>query len=156
MSVIDSEYPENAYILLDKGAKVNHMSKSGFSAMWNAVEARQEKLAIDLIKKYKFDLNLQTPQLPTFTLASQYGLTKVVEEYLKNGFDVNWASKDGWSSLILASENGHYDTVKLLLENGADPNQPNDYMEYPLFWSFFCDHKEIFKLLLTHGADINK
>ena len=62
--------------------KVNHITKVGFSALWNAIENHREDLACELIEKYDFDIKLFTPSLNTLALAAQYGMDKLVKIFL--------------------------------------------------------------------------
>lgn len=55
----------------------------------------------------------------------------VVLQCLEHGANVNAASKNGWTPLMLAILRGSSAIVKLLLEHGADPNLTTQSEENP-------------------------
>ncbi|KAH7094921.1 ankyrin repeat-containing domain protein [Paraphoma chrysanthemicola] len=53
--------------------------------------------------------------------AALWGNTKIVEDLLAFGADVNWTSEDGDTAIFAATTYGQVDTVKFLMQRGANP-----------------------------------
>lgn len=54
--------------------------------------------------------------------ASRTGNTRIAQNAIRQGANVNAANKIGYTPLIEAASWGHTETVKLLLNAGANPN----------------------------------
>lgn len=97
-------------------------------------------------------------------MGSARGHTKVVEDALNKGWDVNgvgWYLKDDMdgilrvSPLIIASLNGHVDIVTLLLRRGADVSQVDLLKRTALHQAVLSGFSRCVEQLLLHGADVN-
>ncbi|MCH7803266.1 MAG: ankyrin repeat domain-containing protein [Acidobacteria bacterium] len=106
--------------------------------------------------------------------AGQAGALDSARILLAAGADVNDATPDDGSALVLASSNGLEKVALLLLEKGADPNATDGYGLTALHWALqegivalfsrpyitdrFWVHPnmpELVRALLAHGADPN-
>jgi len=106
--------------------------------------------------------------------AGQAGALDSARILLAAGVDVNAATLDDGSALVLASSNGHGKVALFLLEKGADPNATDGYGLTALHWALqegivvlfsrpsitdpFWVHPnmpELVTALLAHGADPN-
>jgi len=106
--------------------------------------------------------------------AGQTGALDSARILLAAGADVNAATLDDGSALVLASSNGHVKVALFLLEKGADPNATDGYGLTALHWALqegivalfsrphitdrFWVHPnmpELVTALLAHGADPN-
>ena len=87
--------------------------------------------------------------------ACYYGETKIVEELLSQGANVNLQNEDGVSALSYASDRGHKEIVEILLTHGANVNARSDIGSTPLMNAAFMGHLKIIKLLIANGADVN-
>ncbi len=106
--------------------------------------------------------------------AGQTGALDSARILLAAGADVNAATLDDGSALVLASSNGHREMALFLLEKGADPNATDGYGLTALHWALqeglvalfsrpsitdpFWLHPnmpELVTALLGHGADPN-
>jgi hypothetical protein len=45
-----------------------------------------------------------------------------VDNFIKNGIDINIKDKFGWTALMIATENSYFDLVKFLIDKGANAN----------------------------------
>ena len=106
--------------------------------------------------------------------AGQAGALDSARILLAAGADLNAATPDDGSALVLASSNGHQETALFLVGKGADPNATDGYGLTALHWSLqegivalfgrpsftdrFWNHPsmpELVQSLLAHGADPN-
>lgn len=78
-----------------------------------------------------------------------------MEEYLKNGGDVNAKNNNGDTKLHNAVFFGQLELVKLLLSNGADINIKCRRDFTPLHVAYSMGHMGIVKFLIENGADVN-
>ena len=76
---------------------------------------------------------------------------------VKNGADINFQDRIGYTALHFAGQNKYVDIAAYLLESGADPNIRDIHGNTPLWTAIFNsrDEKRIVRLLLKHGANIN-
>lgn len=78
---------------------------------------------------------------------------------LEHETNVNAASENGWTLLMLAILQGSQATVKLLMEHGADPNLTTQSEENPsrsaLSVAIRNGRLEAVQTLVAHGADID-
>jgi ankyrin repeat protein len=74
---------------------------------------------------------------------------------LQKNADVNAASLDGSTPLLLAAQLDDLETVDLLLRAGADPKTANRYGVAPLFAAATTGNAAIIEKLLAAGADPN-
>ena len=75
---------------------------------------------------------------------------------IDKGADVNYALKDGSTTLLYAAQRGLLEIARLLIDNGADVNQATNNGATPLYYAAQEGHREIVKLLLANDADPNK
>ncbi len=65
-------------------------------------------------------------------MAAATGDLALVKELLKDGADINTASKNGYTPLHRAAQNGHLEVTKHLIEHGADPKATSIDNKTPL------------------------
>jgi ankyrin repeat protein len=70
-----------------------------------------------------------------------------VQLLIEKGADVNAASKDEWTALLLAASGGHVDVVKMLLAHQADLKARNRLGETALEVAELRGHREVARLL---------
>jgi|GEM_PF-1856485 len=165
--------------LIDKGATVDQISKSGFSRLTNLLycleyskDEKDIKVAQVFLEHGKANPNIPLPYNtslfqhvivcpnPTMRLAA----TELLCTYNANA---NHQDTQGNSPLIIAIKQGALDIVELLLKSNAKPNLPNNSQEYPLHVAMEEDHNytyisirpimpEIVRLLLEYNANPNQ
>ncbi len=84
----------------------------------------------------------------------------MVLQCLEHGVNVNAASKNGWTPLMLAVLCGSSAVVKLLLEHGADPNLTTQSEENPsrsaLAVAVSNGRFELVQALVAHDVNIDR
>lgn len=71
---------------------------------------------------------------------------------LQGGLDVNSASADGHTALILAAQNGHVELVKTLLDHGASIHSMHDFGRTALMQAMVFSEDEVVDILVDAGA----
>uniref|UniRef100_A0A183CDY5 ANK_REP_REGION domain-containing protein n=1 Tax=Globodera pallida TaxID=36090 RepID=A0A183CDY5_GLOPA len=85
------------------------------------------------------------------------GNLDIVEHFVENGQDVNFAESGGATGLIVASGDGKANVVRFLLSKGARvDHQTIDAGNSALFCAVVKGHLEVCKLLVAKGADVNQ
>lgn len=87
--------------------------------------------------------------------ASIEGWTKMAEQAIRFGAEVDNTDEYGNTPLILASIRGHERIVKMLLDAGANPGQENDDHVTPMLAASANCNDPVVSLLLHHGANVN-
>ena len=100
------------------------------------------------------------PASATFTEAQVYpaalqGNVALVQEALKNGFNVNHLDANKRTPLMMAAFNGHATVCKALLTAGANVNLQDQTGTSALMFAASGPSKDTIKLLLDSGAKIN-
>ena len=87
--------------------------------------------------------------------AALVGNNKQVSLALENGADVNAASDESRTALMMAAFNGHGTIVELLLDRGAKVDSRDVLGRTALMYSSSGPFPETVRILLEHGADPN-
>jgi len=80
---------------------------------------------------------------------------EALKEELKNGMDINFQNKYGWTPLHMAIRRDRRAMVEYLLEQGADIDRIDGAGWTPLMEAVMDDMPELCKLLLDKGADVS-
>ncbi len=78
-----------------------------------------------------------------------------LQECVRAGADVNAATSDGWTPLMVAAIKGGAEIVTELLALGADVQTRNEQGWTALRFAASMDEAQVLRLLLAHGADPN-
>jgi ankyrin repeat protein len=95
------------------------------------------------------------PSVAPLIDAVAHGRAADVMALLADGADVNEATHDGYTSLMIASQEGHTEVVVMLLAADAKPNQANDDGATALMHACANGHTEIvteLRALAPHSA----
>ncbi|KAF9874739.1 ankyrin repeat protein [Colletotrichum karsti] len=95
------------------------------------------------------------PQGSRFYYACLGGLTRVAQELMRWGVDVNAEGGYCNNALQAASFGGHYDVVKILLDEGADAHKKGGKYGNALQAASHRGHIGVVNLLLDKGVDMN-
>lgn len=78
--------------------------------------------------------------------------TKVVEEALKKGLNVNMTDNKKRNLLLIATNNMHLETAELLIQYGANVNQQADNKDSAFLYAGATGQTELVQLFLNNGA----
>lgn len=78
----------------------------------------------------------------------------VAENWIKKGYDIHKADKDGATPLLTAAASQDPEGLKLLLRNNAKVNHIDHHGMTALGHALSKNDPDITKILLDHGADI--
>jgi len=148
--------------LLKAGANPNSKNIRGTSVLHYAINSTDKDKVIPLLNSLiNAGASLDTTSSkgkPVFHIAAEKNLIDVLGFFIKNGVDVNVASKQGRTALFGAST----DATVFLIEHGADVNKDSDSGSTALMHSVgygankIQDLKLKVKYLLKHGSNVNK
>ncbi len=148
-------------LLLDHGAKPEHLTKAGDTAIHTAAYNAPEKI-LKLLLKTKPDVNLKNGGGATpLMMAALSGNTLAAKALLEAKAKVDITTPNGTTALILAAmEGSHTTTVRKnevatsLLKAKADPNHRDDQNQSALYFAVKNQNETLVKSLLEHGAII--
>ena len=114
---------EVAELLIDKGADVNAIPKSGLfgTSLDYAIRNKHPEIA-NLLRKHGGKTKKELKVAESIHDASKYGNIEAVKQHLAAGTDVHETDDSGQTPLHGAAWIGHKEIVELLIANGADVN----------------------------------
>ena len=154
---------EKIRTLIDKGANVNAVDRSGHSVLMNAISSKNPKpeiinLLIDKGADVNFVNNIGFSVLMQAML-SKNPRPKIINLIIDRGADVNFINTIGESVLTEAalSERPKSKIIDLLIDRGADVNAVDRYGNPVLMKIVSSKYSkpEIINLLINKGADVN-
>ena len=77
----------------------------------------------------------------------------MVELLLEHRADVEKATHDGFTPLLVSAQNGNLKITEILLEKRADINKADEGGQTPLIMAAYFGHKEVVMTLLAAGPD---
>ncbi|XP_055346317.1 uncharacterized protein LOC129593857 isoform X2 [Paramacrobiotus metropolitanus] len=90
-----------------------------------------------------------------FLWEARAGNMKKVQEYLRQGADINATNANGLNALHLASKERHVELVRLLLKHGASVDAATRKGNTALHIACLAGQYEIVRILIEHGAAVN-
>jgi uncharacterized protein len=153
MTVVRTDKVEAAKVLIKAGANVNAVeSWRGQTALMWASSQRQPEMtrlllqhgadpnAVSALRNWARTTTAEPrPQwrppgaFTALQLAAREGCAGCAYELVKGGANINSASPDGITALLLAILNARFDTAKVLIEVGADVNIADKWGRAPLY-----------------------
>ena len=103
-------------MLVDAGADINHVTDSGITALSQAIELHNNKLAEFLLKSGAMMFNRDPAHLgngPLFRAIKQNNLT-AIEMLCDHGADLTVTNKSGQTPMIYSAKNKHDDVCMYL------------------------------------------
>lgn len=141
-------------VLLERGADVNVKDKKGYTALFHAIEAMYEDVAMAMLNQPNLDPDSRG--LNGVTALMSYAWrddTDAVRKLLDRGANVNAQDNDGDAALHGVAKSGNIEIIDMLLEKGADPNLKNKLGGTPLMWAAVFGQDAAAKRLMERGAD---
>ena len=111
----------------------------------------QDKIPIDVLKKLNIEVDFSSFLFEAVT----EGKTKVVQELIKAGVNVNENDGYGYTPLRFAILNGKPEVAQVLIKAGADVNENNGWGYTPLLHAIYNGKLEVAQVLIEAGADVN-
>ena len=141
-------------VLVQRGADVNVKDKKGYTALFHAIEAMYDDVALVLLSQPTLDPNARGKNGATALISYVWRTRRdAVEKLLERGADVNAQDADGDAPLHGAAQIGDVEIINLLLDKGADPNLKNRLGGTPLMWAAVFGNEPAAVRLLERGAN---
>ena len=117
-----SRSPEMLQLFISKGVDITtRIFKRGWTLLHTVVRLGDLKMIEYLVKNKLFDVNVKSRDNETpLHVASQFGLSTVVEMLISLGAEVNALTDTLQTALLLALRNDKRKTLKILANNGGD------------------------------------
>ena len=157
-----SKSPErsaSAKLLIESGANVNAVNKSGYSALIMAAGEGHEDV-LKLLIKAGADVNAQSQHGNcALLLAARKGHANVVRRLIAAGADVNRFDRKGNSALTAvvlsdrAKKQAREEIVRQLIAAGANVDHQDQNGDYALLMVAKTKQKKLQKMLLDAGAN---
>ena len=166
------KHPEVVEALVEQGADLDARSAT-LPLYTPRIINKSSGAAIEFYSKNVYFPKVKGGFTPLM-FAGQAGALDSARILLAAGADVNAATPDDGSALVLASSNGHQEVALFLLRKGANPNATDGYGLTALHWALqegivalfarpsstdrFWNHPnmpELVRSLLAHGANPN-
>lgn len=150
--------------LTKAGVKLHQLDNQQHSALYYAVQSKNETLALDIATAATDTLEAFKDIGEIFLLAAESGLVKVVCKCInvrssfggdREKFPITeYTDDEGCTALHQASKHGHNEVVSLLLESGADQNCQNKEMVTPIVIAAVAGEAEVVNTLRKKGAKV--
>jgi len=141
-------------VLVQRGADVNVKDNLSYTALFHAIEAMYDEVALVLMSQPTLDPNARGKNGTTALINYVWRVRKdAVEKLLERGADVNAQDADGDAPLHGAAQMGDMEILNLLLDKGADPNIKNRLGGTPLMWAAVFGNEPVAVRLLKSGAN---
>jgi ankyrin repeat protein len=145
-----------ASLLLQYGAHINTVSKSGNSVLLIACVGAGQQAMIQFLLKNGADPAVKNKQNETSLFrAAQFGDTAIAGLLLRTGIDMDAKTINNETALRAAVVNENREMVYWLLKNGADANRPDSYNALPLSYAVVLNDAAIVKAVAEKTTDIN-
>jgi ankyrin repeat protein len=159
MHAVENGFKAAVKLLLEKGAQVDHYDTKNENLLDYAfrLDFRRgpKNEIIELISMCPEAINLKSKDGTTLLMFSVlHGLTKILEQLLAKGSDIEAKDNQGNTALIYALENVRKEITEILLKNEADIESKDKDSNTALIWAAKNNKKAAAELMLEKGADI--
>ncbi|HYO91939.1 MAG TPA: ankyrin repeat domain-containing protein [Pyrinomonadaceae bacterium] len=152
MQAVDNGNQEIVQALLDAGAEVDAISRSGMTALMMADKDTSVEIVWTLISAGA-KVNRRSEQgFSPLTYAAIQGNASILQALIDAGAKLNMKDEEGKTALMWAASLGLVENVRTLLNAGADVYRKNKDGETALSLARGQEHVEVVKLLEAYGA----
>ena len=173
MNASDTCSPSTIELLIKLGANVNATNKDGWNSLMFVLHGyyrHRDDFTLNFLRRKMADSPFTPfgshnkpirtrpetyPDFPNPDELERPGERECMNILLSAGIDVNHATREGWTPLMIASLKRNIDIVKPLLDSGANVNATRDNNWSGLISAVVVDDYECVKLLVAAGADVN-
>lgn len=138
-------------VLLAQRPKVNARNSAGDSALRFAAIGGKTAIVKKLVTA---GARINTPDWTPLIYACFGGHVEIVRYLIQMKADVNAASDNGTTALMVAARQGNPELVRILLNAGADPNKTTESGETALDMALQGRNEEVTGLLRSSGAKV--
>ncbi|MDC7223490.1 MAG: ankyrin repeat domain-containing protein [Spirochaetales bacterium] len=135
-------------LYIERGGSPNHVDENGVPLICEIIRKDETILAFHLLQR-DCDVNMASRDRGTTPLmeAASAGKKSLVRAILEKGADLDRASKEGQTALILAIGNRHDETAKILLDAGAEPSHKDSLGMTALKYAQLYGFNELVEIL---------
>jgi ankyrin repeat protein len=137
-------------LLIAYGADPNIPDKDGYTAL-----SKAQRLGCANIVAYLKYIGEKYPSSKNIFEAAKFGDLSKVQQFIREGADVNSIDKDGVPVLNWALESNQIDVIEELLKAGSNVNTSDDVGITPLILAVTIGDTDLVKLLIKYGADVD-
>lgn len=140
-------------LLLTQRPKLNARNSAGDNALRLAAIGGKTGIVKKLVAA---GARINTPDWTPLIYACFGNHIEIVRYLIQMKADVNAASENGTTALMVAAQHGHVELVRLLLGANADPNKSTEHGETALDMALQTNNAEIAALLRAQGGKSGK
>lgn len=155
ISTISSCRTYDMKLLIVNGADLNIRNNKGYTPLNYAQRLYARGVGCAHIVAYLESIGAKHPTSKNIFEAARFGDLNKVQQFIREGADVNSIDEDEIPVLFLALDSGQIDVIEELLRAGADVNYSDDIGFTPLMVSVNQGRSDILKLFIKYGADID-
>ena len=135
-------------LFVERGANLRSVNQNGEQALQLAAWQGQTK-AVKWLLERGAPLNRDGKNWGPLHYAVFNGHLDLAKELIERGAEVNAASPNGSTPLMMAAREGREELTKVLMESGADPRSKNDWGDNALTMAMRYDHFRIGKMIAS-------
>ncbi|MCY4329812.1 MAG: ankyrin repeat domain-containing protein [Endozoicomonadaceae bacterium] len=131
--------------------------------LYNALRIGNKKIIEQLMQDENIDINIKLSDesnhfqnhCTPLMIVAKYGHTRLAEELIKRGANINAQNERQYSALMYAAGKGHTETADLLIHYGADLYMQDCYGDTPLIHAVSAGSVKTVTSLINKGANLN-
>ena len=154
MTPIELSLIKGYSLVQQNSSHMNAIYSNGLTLLQNAILNKSIEL-VEILISNGANVNTKGSYERPLILALENGLADIAKLLIKNGADIESASRRGYTPLHVCLGYGHLEMANFLIAKGANLNALNDQHVTPLHVAVQHNHIEIVQLLLDRNVDPN-
>ncbi len=154
-NVIEKQDDQMFQLFLNKNPDLTMSDAKGNTLLMTALYANQENKAFMLLQKGCQAETVNVRGSHPLLVAAGLGMTKIVDEILKQNIPVDRPGPHGITALMRAAGNNQLKTVEFLLQKGANVHLQNNSGQNALIYALQFGTPAVVSCLLHAGSDVN-